>query len=216
MEQLARRLGGTGADIISADETADWPEGKLEELIAAGIIREIEHAKGIVCDECEENCYIEPNICTNPETGKAVGVFACTRNPDIGRIEVDLNRLRQWRINKRELWRLIYGFESEWQVPWDDSNSEYITLKEAVNLANDDSITIRQMSRLLEGPDYPVQHMHKGQRCKIHLGQFRAWLKYAQQGIVTDKAIQKYLKGIEERKASVQKNKSKKRLPDGR
>jgi len=37
-------------------------EGKLDELVKAGILAEIPHAKGVICNQCEENCYIEPEI----------------------------------------------------------------------------------------------------------------------------------------------------------
>ncbi len=109
MQQLAERLQAFDADVISADEIADWPTGKLDELVEIGVLEEIEHAKGVVCRECEENCFIEPNIRTNSNTGETTGVFVCTRNPDIGRIEVDLNRLRQWRINSEKLEALGYS-----------------------------------------------------------------------------------------------------------
>ncbi|HUW19442.1 MAG TPA: hypothetical protein VMW16_09080 [Sedimentisphaerales bacterium] len=108
LQQLADRLQIPDSEIITADETKDWPTGKLDELVEAGVLVEIEHAKGLVCDECEENCFIEPNIRTNPNTGVATGVSVCTRNPDIGRIEVDLNRLRQWKISGEKLEALGY------------------------------------------------------------------------------------------------------------
>jgi len=110
LQQLADRLQISGADIITADEIAGWPEGKLDELITAGMLTEIEHGKWVVCDQCEQNCYIEPTIRTYWQDGqeKTIGVFTCTRNPDIGRIEVDLNRLRQWKINGEKLEALGY------------------------------------------------------------------------------------------------------------
>ena len=98
LAKLAERLQTPDADTVSADEIEDWPQGKLNELVTAGILTEIPHAKGIICNQCEENCYIEPDI-RNPANGKAVGVFVCSR----GRIEVDLNRLKQWQINKDKL-----------------------------------------------------------------------------------------------------------------
>jgi predicted DNA-binding protein (UPF0251 family) len=108
LAKLAERLQVFGADIISADETVDWPTGKLEELVGAGVLVEIQHSKGVVCNECEENCFIEPDIRTIPDTGEVIGVFVCSRNPDIGRIEVDLNRLRQWKISGEKLEALGY------------------------------------------------------------------------------------------------------------
>lgn len=108
LAKLAERLQVPEADIISADETADWPTGKLDELIEAGVLAEIQHSKGIVCKVCEENCYIEPDIRTNPDTDKAVGVFVCPSRDDIGRIGIDLDRLRQWKINSEKLEALGY------------------------------------------------------------------------------------------------------------
>jgi len=108
LAKLADRLQIYDSEIITADETKDWPRGKLDELIKMGVLAEIQHAKGLVCSECEEGCFIEPNIRTNPDTGTATGVFVCPRREDIGRIEVDLNRLRQWKISGEKLESLGY------------------------------------------------------------------------------------------------------------
>ena len=163
----------------------------------------------MICSECEENCFIEPNIRTSPESSATTGVFVCIRNPDIGRIEVGLNRLRQWRISDQKLSELGYQVQVGWIVPWDENNPEYFTLKEAVNLANDDSITVRSMSRLLEDLEFPVHRMHKGRRCMVHIADFRKWLQYAQHGKITDKAIEKYFNGTEKRKEATRRTKSK-------
>ena len=209
LEQLAQRLQIPDADIITADETADWPTGKLDEFVEAGVLAEVPHSKGLICSECEENCFIEPDIRAMPDTGEAVGIFICTRNPDIGRIEIDLNRLRQWKISDQKLSELDYQVQLGWIVPWNEANTEYFTLKEAVNLANNDSITVKNMSRLLRDLEFPVHRMHKGRRCMIHIADFRKWLQYAQHGRITDEAIEKYLNGAEERKKATRKKKAK-------
>ena len=104
-----------------------------------------------------------------------------------------------------------------WRVPWNDDDINYIPLKDAVNLANNDSITIKKMSGLLEDPKFPVHHMHKGRRCKVHLAEFKTWLGYAQSGKITDKAIEKHLKGIERRKEEAkQKTRKLAQLTDDR
>jgi hypothetical protein len=208
LQQLAERLKVYDAEIITADETADWPTGKLDELVETGVLAEIQHSKGVVCNECEENCFIEPDIRTIPDTSEASGVFVCTRNPDIGRIKVDLDQLRQWRISTQKLSELGYQVQLGWIVPWNETNTEYFTLKEAVSLANDDSITVRSMSRLLEDLEFPVHRMHKGRRCMVHIADFRKWLQYAHHGKITDKAIEKYLNGAEKRKKASRKKKA--------
>lgn len=100
LKQLAERLRTYDSEIITADEVADWQEDKIAELVSEGILSEIQPSTSVVCDQCEENCYIEPDVRTIPNTGKAVGVYVCTR---IGRMEIDLDRLRQWRIDKDRL-----------------------------------------------------------------------------------------------------------------
>lgn len=107
LQQLANRLQIPDADIITADKIANWPHGKLDELLSEGILTEIEHATGVICDQCEESCYREPDIRTYPN-GDTIGVFVCPSRDDIGRIEVDLDRLRQWKISGEKLEALGY------------------------------------------------------------------------------------------------------------
>jgi len=125
LKQLAKRLRTYNSEILTADEVADWPEGKLDELLSSDILSEIEHASGVVCDQCEENCHIEPDIRTISETDRAVGVFFCTRKPDVGRIEVDLDRQRQWRINKEKLQEFGYCVDTG-----PEPEDEFITIQE--------------------------------------------------------------------------------------
>jgi hypothetical protein len=108
LPQLARRLRVPDADIITGDEVRDWPDGKLEELLAEGVLQEIEHGTTVICDQCHERCSIEPQRRTDPQTGRSVGIYVCTRETVGGRIEIDLDRLRQWRINKRKLAQMGY------------------------------------------------------------------------------------------------------------
>ncbi|HUU90126.1 MAG TPA: hypothetical protein VM238_02830 [Phycisphaerae bacterium] len=87
------------ASVFSADEVVRWPPGALDLLLRSGLLRETAPANGLVCDQCEEACWIEPDIREDPQTGKKIGVFFCTRREDIGRFTVDLERLRQWEVS---------------------------------------------------------------------------------------------------------------------
>jgi len=108
LAQLAKRLRIPDADIITGDEVRDWPDGKLEELLAEGVLQEIEHGTTVMCDQCDEHCSIEPQRRTDPQTGKTVGVHICMREEGGGRIEIDLDRLRRWRISRRKLAQIGY------------------------------------------------------------------------------------------------------------
>jgi DNA-binding CsgD family transcriptional regulator len=103
LAQLAARLSVPDGDIVIADEVRKWPDGKLQELVAERILQEIDPGTTVICDQCDERCSIEPQRRTDPRTGKVVGVHLCMREEGGGRIEIDLNRLRRWRINADRL-----------------------------------------------------------------------------------------------------------------
>ncbi len=108
LTQLAKRLRIPDADIVTADEVRDWPDGKLEELLATGILQEAESGTTVVCDQCDDRCDIEPQRRTDSQTGKIIGVHICMREGSGGRIEIDLDRLRRWKLKKRTLSKLGY------------------------------------------------------------------------------------------------------------
>ncbi len=103
LTQLARRLRVPDADVITGDEVRDWPDGRLEELLAEGILQEIEPGTTVVCDQCDERCSIEPQRQTDLLTAKTIGVHICMREEAGGRIEIDLDRLRRWSISESKL-----------------------------------------------------------------------------------------------------------------
>ncbi|MCX5643216.1 MAG: hypothetical protein NTZ17_00805 [Phycisphaerae bacterium] len=108
LAQLARRLRIPDADVITGDEVRNWPDGRLGELLTGGILQEVEHGTTVVCDQCDEHCSIEPELRTDPQTGRAVGVHVCLREEVGGRFEIALDRLRRWRISKRKLAQMGY------------------------------------------------------------------------------------------------------------
>ncbi len=108
LAQLARRLRIPDADIVTADEVRGWPTGRLDRLLTAGLLQETEPGTTVVCDQCDEHCAIEPQLRTDPQTGKTIGVHICMREGTGGRIIIDLDRLRRWTIDKRELSKLGY------------------------------------------------------------------------------------------------------------
>lgn len=113
LAQLAKRLRIPDGEIVTADEVRDWPDGKLEELLAQGVLQETEPGTTVVCDQCDERCSIEPHRRTDPQTGRTVGVHICMREGVGGRIEIDLDRLRRWKLNKRKLSKFGYIAERQ-------------------------------------------------------------------------------------------------------
>jgi len=103
LAQLAKRLRIPDGEIVTGDEIRDWPDGKVQELVNEGILEQIEPGTTVVCDQCDEHCPIEPPRRTDPRTGKVVSVHNCMHETAGGRIEIDLDRLRRWRISESKL-----------------------------------------------------------------------------------------------------------------
>ncbi len=101
--------------------------------------------------------------------------------------------------------------DATYEVPWNDNTESYISLTEAVNMANDENITMTKMSRKLKDAEFPVHRMHRGRRCRVLLGDWRKWLKYAKAGKITDEAIDRYIRVIEQRKEKAREAKLRKK-----
>jgi len=76
------------------DEVRRWPAGLLDMLTECGVLKELGPADSVACDSCPDNHWINVDICEYP-TG-TIGMGKC---PECGRIQVPLDRLRQWRFN---------------------------------------------------------------------------------------------------------------------
>jgi len=95
------------AHFFAAHEVTAWPKGALDWLKKAGILQEAELAEEILCEECEEGCWIKPVIRKDPRTGQRIGVYFCSRNEDFGPFTVDLDRMRQWAFSLTGLARVV-------------------------------------------------------------------------------------------------------------
>lgn len=97
-QKLAGRLKIPGGKILTYDEIQQWPPGMREELEKAGMIRQIEPAAEVICNQCEERCLIIPELFTHPKTEEKVWLYVCPEKPDIGRIQVEPERRMRWEI----------------------------------------------------------------------------------------------------------------------
>lgn len=95
----------SGINVYPYYEVAASEPGVLNRFVQLYILREIAPATGIRCDECEENCWIEPVFHTLPN-GR-VAYYSCNRNEQIGGFFVELDRFRQWELNFAGLANLV-------------------------------------------------------------------------------------------------------------
>ncbi len=87
----AERPGGLPT--FTADDTRPWSSGARDALIDQGILLEIGHTDFVYCDGCIDQHPLEVEIREYP-TGM-LGVAMC---PECGRVNIPLERLRQWQL----------------------------------------------------------------------------------------------------------------------
>lgn len=95
LAELERRAAA-GAPWLSAEDVDFWPAGAVEELTAAGMLVAAENATCLACHECGQDHLEEVIYVQSPPGGPLRAYIFC---PDIGRIAIPLDRLRQWMIN---------------------------------------------------------------------------------------------------------------------
>lgn len=82
--------------VFAGDDVIEWPEGHLEQLMAAGLLRETANAQSIVCDACAEGHVEEVQLFESPPGSGFRAYIVCTEN---GRVLVPPARRRQWEID---------------------------------------------------------------------------------------------------------------------
>ncbi|MDD5641282.1 MAG: hypothetical protein PHX53_06500 [Syntrophales bacterium] len=88
-----------GSNAFTADEVAGWPEGALDFFVRQRLLSPTTPAQQAVCDGCEEGCFMPVEV-PSAETPLFTAPFIiCNQRDDIGRVRVDPNRLRRWRLD---------------------------------------------------------------------------------------------------------------------
>lgn len=84
-------LGST----ITYQDTLNWPEGRLDEMIDAGVVVRISPTSEIQCGYCHRSCFVEP-VRQAAIEGGACMVHFCE---DMGKIiEFSAELFRQWEL----------------------------------------------------------------------------------------------------------------------
>lgn len=104
---LRMEMMAEGSNAFTADEIARWPEGTLDLFVRQRLLSLTTPAQQAVCDGCEEGCFMPVEV-PPAETPLSTAPFIiCNQRDDIGRVRVDPNRLRRWRVDPSLLGRLI-------------------------------------------------------------------------------------------------------------
>jgi hypothetical protein len=62
------------------------------------------------------------------------------------------------------------------EQPWDEDDLDYMSNSEAITTFTNSKMPLSTLSKLLT-PDGPIRYMRKGQRAKVHIGDFREYAK---------------------------------------
>lgn len=92
-------LNSDDALFVSADETADWPAGGVDMLMKWGMLSPAKPCHKLLCDGCEEQCIMPVEVVQKPKQGAERAFIACDKRDDIDIVPVEIDRLRQWKID---------------------------------------------------------------------------------------------------------------------
>lgn len=124
--------------VISADEASAWPPGLLNDLVQRGIVKATDNAQAVTCDACGHD-HVEPvTYLPGALDGEVRAFIPC---PDVGRVRVDLNRLRQWAVDAEKL-KSLTGWTPP--QPEQDVDSIRMTITEAAKFVGVTDRTIRE------------------------------------------------------------------------
>jgi len=98
LRSILSRAERPDTSIFTPQEVARWPRGGLERLVELGLLREIQPADEILCDECDRDCYVRPDVVRHLQTSEMVAVFFCLEPEHGGRIQRSADVLRQWEF----------------------------------------------------------------------------------------------------------------------
>ncbi len=113
LTNFANQIKAGFGPYISYDETQQWPDGMLDELLDMGVLVETTPATQVICRECPDECTVSPGIETLPKTNETAGMFLCKKEGGLGLLKMPLERLRRWEIIEDKLVELGYYQETE-------------------------------------------------------------------------------------------------------
>jgi len=111
VELLARIARTDKHVLISWHKVQQWPDNLLKRL-AAGLLAKASQAESIQCPECPNACFMNVRIYTSPESPTPRAFVICNdidMQEEMGRINIDLDSLQQWKTSAKQLAKVVAG-----------------------------------------------------------------------------------------------------------
>lgn len=130
LNTLLERLVASPANqaIFCADEITEWPADLVASLIDIGMLRQAAPASVVECDGCEENCLMPVHVYPAKEQRISHAFIACDKRDDIGRVPVDMHRLKVWQFTSSLLTKTLAQLLGFTQAPQTDNSDTRWTL----------------------------------------------------------------------------------------
>jgi hypothetical protein len=96
-------LDGQSSARFGYDDFAESDPSQVEALVACGLLQEVEYARSVVCDGCDLACQEDVVFVEGDGDSPLRAYIICQQRDDIGRVEVPLERLRQWVVDPEAL-----------------------------------------------------------------------------------------------------------------
>ena len=106
---LLRQLAAIDGDtlLISNEERVEVPDDVWTTMVQLKIVQQVQHAKSVICDGCEENCVRPAHIYLATVKSPARAFVVCDMREDVGRVNVDFERLNQWQVSEQQLAEMV-------------------------------------------------------------------------------------------------------------
>lgn len=101
--ELLERADLGGSVIVDEPHIRCWPEGALEVLERQALVVPASNACGVICDECDERCWIEPELRQLPD-GEQVLVGFCEHR---GHLYFSPEQQRRWQLDLTALCKAV-------------------------------------------------------------------------------------------------------------
>ena len=92
------------------DTVQQWPDGAFDRLLEAAILTPAKPALSVECKECPNRCFMDAHQLSSRDN-KPTRAFVICDDPEMqgqmGRIEIPIERLQQWKVTTLHLAKVI-------------------------------------------------------------------------------------------------------------
>jgi len=141
------------------DELQKWQGGVLESFLVAGLLSKDVKTQSLVCTGCEQDCFM-PVYQTGDEQRAFIVCDNSDKQEQMGRVQVPLERLKQWKASTSQFALVIshfLGFESK---PFKKNTTSYtLGMLKGNEGRRWVSLTVRPLALVINRHEIPLNEL---------------------------------------------------------